>query len=319
VKYAYYPGCSAEASGAAYDISLKKVADKLHFHLGEIDDWNCCGASEYTTLDRLVAQSVVARNLARVDKDTKEVVAACSACYLNLRKTDVVMAEHGDICARVNEALGAAGLSYEPGHLRVRHLLDVVFEDFGEAPIRERVTKPLKGLRVAPYYGCLVTRPIDNGDDPEYPTRLDELLRWLGATVVDYPVKTHCCGGHMTQISEPQAHELIRRLLRSADQYDADVIACMCPMCQLNLDAYQSQVNARFNTSFSMPIVYFTQLMGLAFGMPYGDLGFGREIVPARGPIEAKLGNGAEEADDKKKPARRKKDSPELPMPQMDD
>jgi heterodisulfide reductase subunit B len=315
VKYAYYPGCSSEATAAAYEHSIAKVSEKLGLQLTPVDDWNCCGATEYFTLDRTVAHSVIARNLALVDDDTTELVASCSACYLNLQKTDHVMCDHADVCGRITESLAAGGLSYKPGRLRIRHLLDVVYEDVGEEAIRNAVVRPLHGLRVAPYYGCQITRPIDNGDDPEYPQRLDRILRWLGATVVDYPVKTHCCGGHMTQISEPQAHELIRRLLYSAEDYNADVITCLCPMCQLNLDAYQTQVNARFNSSFSLPVLFFTQLLGVAFGLPYSELGFGREIVAAEPVLSAKI---QEQADEKKKPAKRKKNSKELPMPQGD-
>ncbi len=126
--------------------------------------------------------------------------------------------------------------------MRIRHLLDLIYTDIGEAAIREKVVQPLTGLRVAPYYGCQVVRPMNGFDSTEYPMKMDELFTWLGAEVVDYPVKAHCCGGHMTQISEDAAFELIRRLLDSAVEYEADLILCMCPMCQLNLDAYQGRV-----------------------------------------------------------------------------
>ncbi len=146
-----------------------------------------------------------------------------------------------------------------------------------------------EGLRIAPYYGCQVVRPIEGFDNTEYPMKMDELFQWAGAEVVHYPVKAHCCGGHMTQISEDQAFELIRRLLQSAADYHADVIACMCPMCQLNMDAYQSRVNKTFNTDFQIPIVFFTQLMGLAIGIEADQLGFGKEIVAAEPVIRRKL------------------------------
>ena len=129
-------------------------------------------------------------------------------------------------------------------------MLDVIYTDIGEAAVRDKVVRPLAGLRIAPYYGCQWVRPMDGVDNPEYPMKMDELFTWLGAEVVDYPVKAHCCGGHMTQISEPQAFELIRRLLQSAAEYEADLILCMCPMCQLNLDAYQARVNGFFGTEF---------------------------------------------------------------------
>jgi heterodisulfide reductase subunit B len=199
------------------------------------------------------------------------------------------MSEHKEMNDKVNEALSAGGLSYKPGSLEIRHFLEILYEDVGDEKIKARVTKPLKGLRVAPYYGCQVVRPFKDFDNPEYPMKMDELLSWLGAEIVDYPVKSHCCGGHMTQISEPEAFELIRRLLYSADEYKADVIACMCPMCQLNLDAYQGRVNNYFNTDFNLPILYFTQLIGLAFGMSGKDMGMGKELVAAGPVLSAKV------------------------------
>ena len=293
MKYAYYPGCSLESSSAAYDVSVRKVADRLGIELVELDDWNCCGATEYFSQDELTACAVVARNLALVGPQLGQLVAPCAACFLNLRKTDHLMVENAELRAKILEALAAGGLSYQAGRVRVRHLLDVVYSDVGEAAVRDKVVRPLAGLRVAPYYGCQVVRPFHEFDNSEHPTKLDQLFTWLGAEVVDYPVRTHCCGGHMTQISEPQAFELIRRLLESAAEYDADVIACLCPMCQLNLDAYQSRVNGHFRTSFRIPIVFFTQVLGLAFGMEPAGLGFGKEIVPAEPVIQEKLGRSA--------------------------
>lgn len=289
MRYAYYPGCSLECNAAAYDVSTRAVADLLGIKLLEIDDWNCCGATEYFSQDELTACSVVARNLALVEPELDQVIAPCAACFCNLAKTDKLMAENVQISAKINEALAAGNLSYQGGRVKVRHLLEVICNDIGETAIRDKVVKPLANIRVAPYYGCQVVRPIKGSDDTEYPMQMDELFTWLGAEVVDYPVKTHCCGGHMTQISEPQAFELIRRLLQSAVDYDADMILCVCPMCQLNLDAYQGRVNGMFGTNFNMPIVYFTQMLGLAFGIDPKDLGFGKEIVAAEPVIRAKL------------------------------
>jgi heterodisulfide reductase subunit B len=265
------------------------VAEVFGLQLPEIDDWNCCGATEYFSQDELTACAVIARNLALVDPQLDQVVAPCAACYLNLKKVDRLMAEDAKMGDLINQALAAGGLHYTPGRVQVRHFLEVLHTDVGEERIRQKVVRPLTGLRVAPYYGCQWVRPFKEVDNPEYPMKMDELLSWVGAEVIDYPVKAHCCGGHMTQISEPQAFELIRRLLYSAEEYKADLIACMCPMCQLNLDAYQSRVNSFFNTHFKIPIVYFTQVVGLALGLDMQRLGFGKEIVAARPVLEAKL------------------------------
>ena len=290
MKYAYYPGCSLEKNSAAYDVSVRAVSDMLGIQLMEIDDWNCCGATEYFSQDELVGCSVIARNLALVDSQLDQVVAPCAACYLNLKKVDKLMVDDPKMNAKIGEALAAGGLKYKAGRLQVRHLLDVIYEDIGEAAVRDKVVRPLSGLRIAPYYGCQWVRPLEGVDNTEYPMKMDELFKWLGAEVVDYPVKAHCCGGHMTQISEPQAFELIRRLLQSAVEYKADMILCMCPMCQLNLDGYQARVNSCFSTNYQMPIIFFTQMLGVAFGLDPGKLGFGKELVAAKPVLQAKLG-----------------------------
>jgi heterodisulfide reductase subunit B len=316
MKYAYYPGCSLEKNANAYHKSSLAVAGRMGMELEEVNDWNCCGATEYMSISILPAYSLIARNLALAsgqDVDDGKLVAPCSACFLNLSKADATMAEAPDFAALVNKSLAAGGLHYEPGSVKVRHLLQVIVDDIGYDRVEQLVQRPLYSLRVAPYYGCLIVRPGYGGewDDPEYPMSLDHLMRRLGATVVDFPLKAHCCGGHMTQISEPVALDMCRRLLKNAHDYGADVIATICPMCQLNLDAYQEAVNRHFGTNFHIPIVYFTQLMGLAFGQDPRTLGFGSEFISAA-PALAKIG-----AEPPEEPRKRRAPKEGLPMPSM--
>lgn len=296
MKYSYYPGCSNEKFTSPYDVSTRAIAAPLGIELVDIDDWNCCGASEYVSLNLTAAYSLIARNLAQASKNTEvdQVVASCSLCYLNLRKCDKYLGTEEALAARVGTALAEAGLHYNPGTLRVRHLLDVIRNDVGLDQLKAKIFRPLHGLRAAPYYGCLIVRPqFHNGEEnPEYPTSLDELLGALGAEVVDYPLKTNCCGGHMTQISQDVAFELIRRILKGAVDRQADAIVTLCPMCQVNLDAFQSAVNRHFGTSYHIPVLYFTQLIGLALGLDPRDLGFGKEIVSAANALE-KIGSEA--------------------------
>jgi heterodisulfide reductase subunit B len=244
MKYSYYPGCSLERNAIAYHQSAMAVAAPLGLEFAEVEDWNCCGATEYIAVDVLPAYALVGRNLALAalqNGNGGQLVAPCSACYLNLSKANRYMAETPELAEKVNLALAAGDLHYQPDSVRVRHMLDIIVNDVGYEVIGEKVVKPLYDLRVAPYYGCLIVRPGFDGsfDNPEYPTALDKLMSVLGAVVVDYPLKAHCCGGHMTQISEPVALDLIRRLLKNAVDYEADVIVTLCPMCQLNLDAYR--------------------------------------------------------------------------------
>lgn len=316
-KYIFYPGCSMESSARAYYDSLLKVAPVVGLELDEIKDWNCCGATEYLGISLTPAYALISRNLALAANQangSRTVVAPCSACYLNLAKADYYMREQPRLAKNVNEALAAGGLAYQPGSLDIRHLLDVLVYDVGLETIKAKVVRPLTGLRVAPYLGCMVPRPDyeKRWSDHEHPIELDILLKALGAEVIDFPLKTHCCGGHMTQIGPDTAFELIRRLISSADHYEADLMATLCPMCQMNIDAYQGEMNHHFGTSYRMPIVFFTQLMGLAFGMDARELGFGMELVSAKKAL-AKIGVEAPEPVEVAPPKPRKTEG--LPMP----
>jgi heterodisulfide reductase subunit B len=316
MRYGYYPGCSLERNAIAYHQSAMAVAGLLGIDLVEVEDWNCCGATEYIAVNLLAAYALVGRNLAlaaqqELNGGQRQLVAPCSACYLNLSKVDKYLGDDPELAGKVNQALAAGGLAYKPGSVRVRHLFDIVANDVGVDAVAARVTKPLYNLRLAPYYGCLIVRPnlSRQWDDPEYPTSLDRLMRALGAEVVDFPVKTHCCGGHMTQISEETALELIRRLLKNAADYKADAIVTLCPMCQLNLDGYQEQVNKMFGTDYHLPVLYFTQLMGLAFGLSPAALGFGKEFVDP-GPALVKIGAEPPAPEKEERPSKKA-----LPMP----
>lgn len=321
-KYLLYPGCSMESSAKAYMESMNAIMEPLGLRFEEIEDWNCCGATEYLGINLIPAYSLIARNLALAANQmnlmngtgrTRTVVAPCSACYLNLAKADYYMQERPSLGVKVNEALQAGGLQYKPGTLDVRHLIDILVYDVGLEKIRGSVTRPLHGLKVAPYMGCMLPRPDyqHRWSDHEHPTELDDLLRALGAEVIEYPLTTSCCGGHMTQIGPETAFELIRRLVADADERGADLMATVCPMCQMNIDAYQNEMNRFFGTDYHMPILFFTQLMGLAFGREPKELGIGMELVNARNAL-ARIGVEAPITQEAAGP--RKKDEG-LPMP----
>jgi heterodisulfide reductase subunit B2 len=317
-KYLLYPGCSLDSSARAYNQSLTAICEPIGLNLEVIQDWNCCGATEYIGISLTPAYALIGRNLALAQKQaagTNTIVAPCSACYLNLAKADHFMAERPLLEENVNEALAAGGLHYDPGSMEIRHLLDVIIHDIGLDVIRSKVVRPLKGLRVAPYLGCMVPRPDykHRWSDHERPNELDRLLEALGAEVIDFPLKTHCCGGHMTQIGPSTAFELIRRLLHDADMYHADLMATVCPMCQMNLDAYQNETNQYFHTNYHMPVIFFTQLMGLAFGMEPEAMGFGTELVDAHAALSH---IGMETPTDPNAAAKKPKRTG-LPMPQM--
>jgi heterodisulfide reductase subunit B len=326
-SYLYYPGCSMEGSGRSYRESLEGVLEPLGMTLEEINDWNCCGATEYVSLSTTPAYAMIARNLAIAageKKNDESLVAACSACYLNLAKADHYMGEQPALNARVNDALGAGGLHYDPGTVKVRHLLEVILNDVGLDAVKAAVRKPLTGLKVAPYLGCMVPRPDVDGafTNHEQPDDLDRLLRALGAEVVDYPLKTECCGGHMTQVAPKLGLELIRRLVSEAEKDGAVMMVTVCPMCQINIDAYQGEMNAMFHTKYKMPIVFFTQLMGVAFGLDPKKVGVGREYTNASKTLAKALKAAPElalAAAGAAPAPRPRPDKRALPMPRMAD
>jgi len=305
VRYALFPCCSSEHMAAAYTQSARAVMELFNIELTDIPDWNCCGATEYLSINRLAHYALSARNLALVPQGHSQVITSCSLCFSNLRRTDKVMHEHPDINEAVNDALAEGGLHYNPGVLRIRHFLDIFLNDVGVDALFTKVTTPLSNLRIAPFYGCMLTRPGDGFDHPEHPTSMDRILTALGATVAEFSMKSNCCGGHMPHIKAITAYELLRRILKSAQKSGADAIAVLCPVCQINLDAYQDDVNKHFNTHFNIPVLFFTQLMGLAFGLDPLALGIGKEIVSAE-PVLTKMRVGRPETKEPKKRMRTK-------------
>lgn len=281
MKYSYFPGCSLKGTGRSYEESLLPVFKALNVDVEELDDWNCCGATAYMAVDEVKAVALSARNLAIAEKSgNPEIVAPCAACYLVLQKTQHYMKEAPSISQKVHGALKAANLSYS-GSVKVRHPLDLLVNQVGVAEIKKRVKNPLKGLKVATYYGCQVVRPYATFDDQYNPTTMDRLIEAIGAQVVRYPLKTKCCGGSLTGTLPEAGLKLTYILLKEAIKRGADVIATACPLCQFNLDSYHDQISAQWE-QVRVPVVYFTQLMGLAFGLSERELGLQRSIVPFR-------------------------------------
>ncbi len=208
-------------------------------------------------------------------------VAPCSSCYVFLNRTNAYMKQYPALKAKVDEALAAGGLEYH-GTIKVRKILDVYVNDIGYDAIASRVKRNLDGLKVASYYGCQEVRPKFGFDHPEYPESMDKLMASLGAEPVPFPMKTGCCGSSLVISESDLALDLIRKLLDSALSNGAECMVTGCPLCQLNLDAYQSLVNKKFKTNFNLPILFFTQLMGVAFGLNEKDLGLKTSIVSAK-------------------------------------
>jgi len=281
MKYSYFPGCSLKGLGRAYEESLLPVMRHLGVELSELDDWNCCGATAYMSVDEEEACILAARNLAIANSNGgHDLLTPCSACYLVLNKTQHNMEDFPQVRAGVEKALASVNMSWK-GKVKVRHPLDVLFHDIGVEAIRQKVTRPLKGLKVAPYYGCQLVRPYSTFDEAWNPVTMDRILEALGVEVLPFPLKTKCCGGSLTGTVPQAGLRLSYIILKEAVRRGADVIATICPLCQFNLDAYHSQIEKSWGAA-RIPTVYFTQLMGLAFGMSPRELGLQRNFVPMK-------------------------------------
>lgn len=279
-EYAYFPGCSLEKMAINYHQSAMETSAKLGITLKELEDWNCCGATTYSHVDELLAHTLSARNIAMAEKANLDLVAPCSACYKNTYFTKKYLEEDPDLADHINYALEEDDLKFS-GTSEVRHLMEVLVEDVGVDEIKSKVEKPLEGLRVAPYYGCQILRPRKNGEEIENPEYFENLLSAIGAEPIDYALKAYCCGGSLILTSREAALNMCRNLLHNATERGAAMIATVCPMCQINLECYQALVNQEFGTDFKMPIVYFTQLVGLALGIKPRKLGIGKELISA--------------------------------------
>lgn len=286
--YSYYPGCSQMATNKAYDVSTRNVARALGLELVELEDWNCCGATAYFAIREARTLVLSARNLALAEKAGHDLVTPCSGCYVALRKANKYMADNPELRGKIAHALAAGGMKYS-GTVRVRHVLDLVLNDAGEEAIRQHVRRPLSGLRVACYYGCQVTRPFGEIDREELPGRIDLLVEWLGAEPVPFPLKTKCCGGLMMTTQPAIGRNLTGKLLKAAKENGAECVITCCPLCQMNLEAYQKAVSGEMESDCRIPVLYFTQLMGSAFGLSSEELALRDSLTPVEPLLAGKV------------------------------
>jgi heterodisulfide reductase subunit B2 len=285
-QYAFYPGCSSQkgASASNYLTSFGVMCNKLDIQLNEIPDWNCCGASigyaEGSELPRLVLN---ARNLAIAEQQLpgQDVVSGCPACWLSVRETAERLHESSSLLAETNEALKEAGLNLK-SHVRGRHMTEVLIEDIGYAAMKAAVTKPLDGVKIAGYVGCQANRPFGiAGESFENPLYLDKMIETVGAEAVKYDQKVTCCGGALA-FSEPEkSQKQIRDIVESAYDNGADLIVTPCPLCQANVEIYQSEINKKQGTKFNMPVVYYTQLLTLSYGGSIKESGLDGQVIRA--------------------------------------
>jgi heterodisulfide reductase subunit B2 len=272
LKFAYYPGCSLETTASEYNQSVLEVSKVLGIELKELPDWSCCGASSGHSSDYWLSHALAGRNLAIAEKMGLDIAVACPACYLRLNATRHEFKNE----AKLREKLPSLiNLPYEAGY-QVRHILDIICNSVGLETVKEKVVRPLKGLKAVAYYGCYLVRPPDltHFDDPEDPHSLDDLLKALGAEIPDWRGKVECCGGSQSFTGRDTVKHLVNDIIEAAREVEAEAIVTACPLCQANLETRQAGEK-------QLPVFYFTELMGLAFGLPAGHWFLRHLISPA--------------------------------------
>ncbi len=280
MKYAYYPGCSLESQLAKeFDLSTLTVSKTLGIELEELHDWNCCGASSGHSTNMALNHAIVGRNLALAEKQELDIAAACPACYLRLKHTRHSALEDPDVKSNM---LDAIDMPYE-GRYDVKHVLDIIVNDVGLETIKEKVVKPLTGLKLVSYYGCVLVRPpeIVGFDDPENPQSMDSLLSALGGDVRDWSGKVECCGASLALTKRNIVINLVEDLVKMARDVKADAMVAACPLCNMNVDGRQKL------SSDAMPVFYFTELMGLAMGLSGTNKWWGKHIISPKNLLKS--------------------------------
>lgn len=288
MKYTYFPGCSLKGTGKAFEESYLAVCKVLDLEMIELENWNCCGATAYFSVNETKALALASRNLAMAEAAGRDLVAPCAACYGVLLHVWESMEDYPKRAIPIKAGLAKAGLKYE-NKVKVRHPVDVLVNDVGIETIKSKVTRSLKGLKIASYYGCRLSRPICTFDDPDRPTFMDQMMEATGATPVDYPLKTKCCGASHTGTMPEVGQTMSAILLREIEKRGADVIATSCPLCQFNLEVYQDKIMKRFPEIKPIPVLHFTQLLGLAFGLSDKELGMNHQVVSPAKVFKEKL------------------------------
>ena len=279
MKLGYYPGCSLESTAKEYDMSVREVFKALGAELVELEDWSCCGASAAHSVNYLLSLALPARNLAIAEKQNLNMVVPCPECYQREWFASETLAADSELLEKVNGVLGNE-LQYK-GSIEVKHPLDVILNDIGIERLSQKVVKRLK-LKAVPYYGCIIVKPPRKKkfDSAENPVSMDKILAAIGVEVLPYDLKTKCCGGPVMLASEEIMLKLSYELLSRAKNAGAQCVVTACPLCHLALDAKQINIEKAYNEKIDMPVLYFTQLMGLAFGIAPKKLGLDKNIVP---------------------------------------
>jgi heterodisulfide reductase subunit B2 len=264
VRYSYYPGCTLKTKAKAYEDTTLQTAKALGLELAEVEEWQCCGALYPLNTDEFFPLLSPVRSLAQAKAATNEkLVTLCAGCYNVFKRTNRTMRQDGEVRRKINDYLEEDYM----GEVDVVHYLEVLKNDIGFDVLAEKVKKKLEGRKIAPYYGCLLLKPRSemDFDDVENPTMFEEFLQALGATVIDYPYKTECCGSYLSMANEEVAATAVGRILTSAFKNGAEALIVACPLCKYNLEEYQKDLKEIPGyPATDIPVYYFTELLAEA-------------------------------------------------------
>lgn len=277
----YYPGCSCSKNGIAryYGKSTLALLKKIGVQVSEIKDWNCCGSNLYRILNEKRAYFLGARNLAKaLEMGVPEILVLCPACFLSLKRTLTEISENMELLNEIKKKYNVFNNS-ESSKLKVRHIIDFLVNDVGEELFKMSIVKGLDGLKVAPYYGCQITRPYGYFDDPEFPNSIERMISWIGGKPIDSPLKTKCCGGMLMMTNEEKVLPMIKKIFESYIRLGTECIVTACPLCHLNLEIAKIKMKREVKDISNIQIVYFTQLIGLSFNLPFHELGVSKDIL----------------------------------------
>jgi len=276
MQIGYYPGCSLESSAKEFDLSIRAILQEMEISLKDIPDWNCCGASPAHYLNEELAKALPYRNLVKAEEaGLDRVISPCPACYSHLKHVHEEVLKESHLADRLGTIVGKR----YGGGIASKHLLDFIKEDIGFDRLKSSMKTPLNRLEVVSYYGCLTRLPGVNIDDVENPVIMDEIVEVLGGEPLDWSYKTECCGASLSVSRTEIALRLVNSILEAAKEKGADCIAVICPLCQSNLDARQGDIHKKYGTSYGIPILYLSQLIGLTQKLSYSQLGLDRLII----------------------------------------
>ncbi len=278
MSYLYYPGCALKRTAIDYDESFQSVAHLLGIEIKELKEWTCCGATVAKSVSKELAENLPLRALKSADEEQMDLLTLCPSCHLN----------HRQMAKRLQEEIAFRDRLSLSGIPKVKQLLEVLAVDLGAEKIKEKIVRSLEGIRIVPYYGCLVARPFPLGEQEsmENPRSMESLIEATGAQPLFFPYKTDCCGGGIFLSKEKVALKLSATILKEAGKHSPDCLVVACPLCHFMLDAKQRVIERELGEKIGLPVLYITQLLGIAMGIDHKKLGLHRLITSPRGVMQ---------------------------------